>query len=1281
MSDTMNVLDLQNRAVQHVTETIWWNKGLTKLDEGRISNYEEFIDNLVQVEGPFLEKVQPPQFADSAWEPYCGQNEVHEDVEAAVRQVIFGEEGGRLYHHQAQAVESILHSIRGDTDQDTIITVPTATGKTECFVIPALQSAVAADRDTDFPRDIKSLIVYPQKALETDQLERLVKYTYYINENRSGRDAITIGIYDGDTPRGAFELSNGQNVRGLTCPVCDEKLEWDQDAETLLCRSQNEHRRPVEVDFLELTRNDVEANGADILITNPEALEFRFYSSEARELVDSDALDLVVLDEAHVWQGNGGKAIGHFISRLRQRYDPTFVLASATIANPTDFAQQLLAREQYAITHVDYEPGNRPAVPEEADTIPEFQVLAPRTGFRLLKEIRSGTEAIDELATFVEASPEQTRTTLEFLEQLGYIDDTTVTEAGRHILEELEEHGELAELNLQSVFNQVLPLNEDLSKRLLNRVPHVAKIFRQFGDDQFVDVNVLLDDVFPEVDREKRFQALDALLEWCKLAGILYDRYHFFVKPYVNFFYCPDCDEMFTEQGGGHDGRRHSLYPVRFCSNCHTPYFVDREDLIAIGEPCTCSKQGGYIEPRMQTSTFLSYMLSQLGRDMKTFGAGKVLVFSNRRGDAEGVGSLMMKLDYALESERLMLELLQDQEDDEFYSVENLREDLYEELKQVYVKNPYSYLEDETLSQGLFSQLGSLANPLNKGNHRKLFTAGIVSSQPVANEAEVNFLANELVKILAFKPHRDVSQNYSIKEDSLEEKLSNSVPTFFSSTPNIGAKIEAALSALEANDIVKRDRESVKGDVVDVLTLRRNFLELAVQDTARVCEFCHAGWSFWERSYCPDCGEGLTESDRTTAPADDGFAVDHWGDVLFGEEVSPLVSAVHKAGIKSDTRNKIEEGFSASPPKINVVSATNTLELGIDIGTLDCIVGLGIPPTKTSYTQRAGRTGRSLDQSSVVFTVARPHNAVDNFYFEDIENRFLNADPKPVNVNQLSYDILKTQVMSEVLAYLNRRELNYRAFERFDTKQGIEDVLRDIHTGVQELQKTVAEHRTDITAHLKETFHGEDESDIEQICSELFDAPSELEQRVLRRLYKFYSSYQALEREAGKGVEGLRRRRVIQEELLQELEREMGHFPMLLSQAGLVSQYRSTEDSVALFREEEDSDTQVHLSYESKSVSQALRESYPEAMDTYGGVDYEVVSAQVSQNEIFTTNICTNEGCPLPYNDYPPVLQACPLCEQKLESVDVHDYLGAVLKASGSRKRTRPLIMRGVDID
>lgn len=1283
----MNVLDLKDRAVKHTNEAIWWNKGLTKINRENISNYDEFINNLIQVKGPYLERVEPPKFSTLSWSEYCSKNEIPTSIETAVAEVVFGNKEGRLYKHQAEAIDSILTSIQGETEKDTIITVPTATGKTECFLLPSLLVALRNREEDEYPRDIKSLIIYPQKALETDQLDRIVRYAYYINKEKRSKESLKIGIYDGDTPRGKFEISDGENIRGLKCPVCEEKLKWDSDSGCLFCSNTDVHDRPVEIDFLELTRNEIEENGADIMITNPEALEFRFFSSDARELIDSDKLDLVVFDETHEWQGNGGKAVSLLTSRLRKIYDPTFVLSSATIANPKDFSCEILSRTAEKINHIDFRAGE--IISPEEKNIPKLNILPPNKAFALLEEIKESSN-VEKFKSNSDIPDERIEDTQDFLKTIGYLGKNNgLTEDGEGILSELKKRNAIEENNCRSVFDRSIGLRRDLSERLMKNLPHISKIFEQFGERDFVSVEKLLEELFPGSEKENSFTEFNNLIKWCKLVGILYDRYHYFLKPYINFYYCSKCNGLFTERVSQcSEGEVHSLHPVKFCPHCHTPYYEEGDEIFPIKKACSCTSRGNYIQPRMKTTTFLSYFLSRLGRDLKRFGEGKVLVFSNRRGDAEGVGSLMINLDYSLASERLIISLLNKNSADGFYSVKDLQEDLYEKLKDVYAKTPYGYLEDEVLSQGLFSQLGSISNPLNKENHRKIFDSGILSIKPVSEKEEINFLANEIVKVLAFKPHRDLNQKHSIKKKSLEEKLSNSVPIYSSSTPNLEGRIEKALSALEENNVVKVQKERDSDEILDILTLRRNFLQLLVQEEIKFCDFCLSGWPFWNKSHCPDCGNSLNEIQRETdANFEDQLLIneenglDHWGKLIVEEEFNPLISAVHKAGIKTSTRNKIEESFRVTPPRINVVSATNTLELGIDIGTLDCIVGLGIPPSKTSYTQRAGRAGRNLDRSSVVFTVARPHNAVDNFYFEDIEGRFLNADPKPARINQLSYDILKTQIMSEILAYLNRNKLNYTDYERFDTKKDIEEVIKEVYDGISNLVETVKENRREIKEHIYEVFSEEKEEEIKQALSELFDEESEIEYKVLRRLHIFYSLFRTLEEESGKGVKGMRRRRVIQEEILGELEKEVSYLPMLLSQVGLVSQYRSRDEKAVLFREEEGDEGKTHLSYESKNISQALRESYPEAIDSYAGVDYEVISTQVGQNPLFVTNICMNEACILPYNEYPLDLEECPLCGDELEKVNVHKYLGSILRFSKSRKRTRSFPIRGVSIE
>ncbi|MEP7287029.1 MAG: DEAD/DEAH box helicase [Chloroflexota bacterium] len=75
-------------------------------------------------------------------------------------------------------------------------------------------------------------------------------------------------------------------------------------------------------------------------------------------------------------------------------------------------------------------------------------------------------------------------------------------------------------------------------------------------------------------------------------------------------------------------------------------------------------------------------------------------------------------------------------------------------------------------------------------------------------------------------------------------------------------------------------------------------------------------------------------------------------------EQSPFGDAVfvHYSNLEAKHRRDIEQRFAASP--VAICFASSTLELGIDIGSIDVILLIGAPGSVASFIQRAGRGSR-----------------------------------------------------------------------------------------------------------------------------------------------------------------------------------------------------------------------------------------------------------------------------------------------------------------------------------
>ncbi len=94
-------------------------------------------------------------------------------------------------------------------------------------------------------------------------------------------------------------------------------------------------------------------------------------------------------------------------------------------------------------------------------------------------------------------------------------------------------------------------------------------------------------------------------------------------------------------------------------------------------------------------------------------------------------------------------------------------------------------------------------------------------------------------------------------------------------------------------------------------------------------------------------------------------------DRLEADHVDPDLIVAYRGGYLADTRRRIERGLRDG--NIRCVVATNALELGIDIGSLDAVVCAGYPGNVAGLWQRFGRGGRRSGASaSVLVTSSRP---------------------------------------------------------------------------------------------------------------------------------------------------------------------------------------------------------------------------------------------------------------------------------------------------------------------
>ncbi|HET6176125.1 MAG TPA: DEAD/DEAH box helicase [Candidatus Sulfotelmatobacter sp.] len=170
--------------------------------------------------------------------------------------------------------------------KNVVVVTPTASGKTLCYNLPIL-NAVLEDPDT------RALYLFPTKALAQDQLAELQDLSKRLD------DSFGVFTYDGDTPSDA--------------------------------------------------RKAIRERG-HIVLTNPDMLHTGILPHHTKWMRLFENLRYIVLDELHTYRGVFGSHLANVLRRLKRiskfyDSDPQFICCSATIANPSKLASQLIEKQ------------------------------------------------------------------------------------------------------------------------------------------------------------------------------------------------------------------------------------------------------------------------------------------------------------------------------------------------------------------------------------------------------------------------------------------------------------------------------------------------------------------------------------------------------------------------------------------------------------------------------------------------------------------------------------------------------------------------------------------------------------------------------------------------------------------------------------------------------------------------------------------------------------------------------------------------------------------------
>lgn len=129
-------------------------------------------------------------------------------------------------------------------------------------------------------------------------------------------------------------------------------------------------------------------------------------------------------------------------------------------------------------------------------------------------------------------------------------------------------------------------------------------------------------------------------------------------------------------------------------------------------------------------------------------------------------------------------------------------------------------------------------------------------------------------------------------------------------------------------------------------------------------------------------------------------------------ELFELEAREHTAQVDAEKREEREQRFREG--KLRALYCSPTMELGVDIASLNTVYMRNVPPTPANYAQRAGRAGRS-GQPALIITYCAALSPHDQYFFQD-PRRMVHGEVSPPTLDLANEDLVESHLYATWLA-------------------------------------------------------------------------------------------------------------------------------------------------------------------------------------------------------------------------------------------------------------------------